>query len=99
MESEDFRVKPTACPTCGKVLDAAISLYHKEPPEAGCLTVCIYCGTALKFDSAGGLQKLSDGDLAEIALVDGAAFSLLLKAQNAIGVAIREKQAATKPSE
>jgi hypothetical protein len=86
MESEDFHVKPAACPTCGKVLDAAMSLYHKEPPEAGCLTVCIYCGTALKFDADGGLQRLSDDDLAEIALEDPATFSLVVKTQNVVGL-------------
>jgi hypothetical protein len=92
MESEDFHVKLAACPTCGKVLDGAMSLHHKEPPAAGCLTACIYCGTALKFDAEGGLQRLSDDDLAEIALEHPAAFSLLLKAQNVIGSFLQSKR-------
>lgn len=85
MESKDFPVKPAACPNCGVVLEAAMSVGCSEAPEAGDVTVCVYCAAGLKFDSKGGLERLSDDELASIALDCPTAFSLLVRAQNAIG--------------
>lgn len=85
MESVDYRVKPTTCPKCGGVFDAATNLTSEGGLRAGDLTICMYCGAALKFLLSGELKKLSDNDLVNMALDAPAAFRFLLRAQNAMG--------------
>lgn len=89
MPFKDFSVNASFCPKCGKELDATMPVGHEERPQAGDVTVCIYCGIALNFNSAGGLEQLSDDDLVEMALDHRKNFSILMKMQNLIGLMLR----------
>lgn len=41
-----------SCPNCSKVLDDATAVHSDTPkPEPGDLSVCIYCGTMLRFET------------------------------------------------
>jgi hypothetical protein len=59
------RTAPSACPHCGKLLDAVTS-EQPEPPEPGDVTVCLGCATVLLFDEGMQLVLPSPAALDEI---------------------------------
>ena len=54
-----FRVKPSECPCCHNLLDAASSLYLEEAPEKGDITICFKCTNILEFNDQMDLEKIS----------------------------------------
>jgi hypothetical protein len=56
--------KPTACPHCSRLIDAATSILGKHRPQAGDLTIRVGCGSMLVFASdQGDLRTIRDTDL------------------------------------
>lgn len=63
---------PSACPNCGKVMDAATAVDGSGAvPQEGDVSVCLYCGEALQFGPDLDLERLdwSRLDAEEIRLV------------------------------
>ena len=62
MKSE--RIKPSACPHCGKVLDCASCLDEPEAkPKKGDLSVCVGCNSILAFEDDLSLRSFSHDEL------------------------------------
>jgi hypothetical protein len=56
--SEPHRIKPSACPWCGKLHDCASAVDGStDPPRAGDVTVCIACASPLVFAADLSLRK------------------------------------------
>ena len=53
------KIKPSICPTCGKILDAVSAEDGTGSPEPGDITVCFYCGEILNFSDDMILEKIS----------------------------------------
>lgn len=51
MSKNSVRVRSAACPSCGKVLDAASAVFSKEriEPRPGDISICIGCAAANQF--------------------------------------------------
>ncbi len=49
------------CPECSAVLDAATHMYdRRSQPRPGDVSLCLYCGTALRYGPNLRLQRLTD---------------------------------------
>lgn len=62
-------VKATTCPTCGSRLDAATGIGEEaeaKGPRPGDFSVCMRCGTFLRFDDECEPQLALESDLAEL---------------------------------
>ena len=59
---EDCYVGEMACPKCGKKLDSAIGLCHRDKPKPGDFTLCIGCLALLRFTVL-GLAATTESDL------------------------------------
>lgn len=60
----DYRHPKTACPCCGKTLNASGASGNDEgAPGEGDLSVCIYCATILVFDANMTLRLLPQAEL------------------------------------
>ena len=53
----------SACPSCGKLLDATSGADHDEEPEPGDYSVCIYCAATLRFGDDLALVSVSIDDV------------------------------------
>lgn len=42
-------IKPSPCPACGHVMDAATAVFDDVTPKPGDATVCINCAALLQF--------------------------------------------------
>ena len=51
------------CPACTSICTAATGLEQDEPPNPGDFTVCIFCGTLLKFEEGLALRTIADWEL------------------------------------
>jgi hypothetical protein len=65
---KDTLVRPSKCPTCGKMLNAAMSVEGNHSPSPGMITVCVYCAEILTYDPAMRLQKPTVKEFLEIQL-------------------------------
>jgi len=63
----EHRVREQRCPSCATPLDGATSVGHGHRPNAGDVTVCIYCGAILIFTARGGLRPPTPDERAELA--------------------------------
>lgn len=83
MEIESFKLNSNKCPICGEVLDAATGIQGKKvAPKEDDFTMCIYCGTLLRFNSDLSYRAAADEEL----LAEGVSLE-----EVAILVSIREK--------
>lgn len=74
------------CLNCGKLLDGATSVDGTDrQPEAGSVSVCVYCGHVMIFAEGGGFRAPTDEEITELA-----GLPELLKAVAVAGLA-REK--------
>ena len=61
------RHKPTNCPHCGKILDAATEAGNQgKKPEPGSVGVCFHCLNPTIFEDEGVQRKPTDEEMAEI---------------------------------
>jgi hypothetical protein len=60
-----FDVPRVHCIGCGKNLELAHSINNK-PPKPNDITVCVYCGSMMKFDRKMSLVKINRGELENI---------------------------------
>lgn len=69
-EAERFRVPPSDCPKCGKVLEVAFIPGEDEAvrPMKGNYTVCRFCVAVLMFtvDGGGGLRLVTRREIAAL---------------------------------
>lgn len=49
----DVRTSASACPTCKTILDGASGIGNRDAPQPGDYSVCVYCGTILRFLQSG----------------------------------------------
>ncbi len=62
--SWESKTKPSSCPDCGTVVDAARSVGGEARPEGGDWTVCGHCGVWLVFTGYLGVRRPTDRELA-----------------------------------
>lgn len=54
-------VKPDECPSCFAVIDHATAVGREDVrPKPGDLSICLYCGQALRYDDRLNLVLMSD---------------------------------------
>jgi hypothetical protein len=59
---------PSACPSCGKVLDAATHPTADDiRPKVGDISICFYCGNLMAFGDELTLRKLTDAESNQLA--------------------------------
>lgn len=51
-------IPPSACPSCGALLEEAAGLEVDRPPRPGDLTICAYCLVVLQFSATRHLVAL-----------------------------------------
>jgi hypothetical protein len=61
--TKDFRLSPSFCPYCFKLLDSAMNTQSESPPGPGDFTICIQCCSILRFSDA---MDLLASSLAEV---------------------------------
>jgi hypothetical protein len=61
------RTPPSACLNCGKVMDAATGLEHKERPHEGAIAICINCSHIMSYDKDIKLRNLTDEEISDVA--------------------------------
>jgi hypothetical protein len=77
------RMPKTLCPACHHTLDAASGLGLDGAPSAGDFTVCIACGTPLRFTHDGGVREFTTDDFRELA-ADPKCFEAMQKLMQAV---------------
>jgi RNase P subunit RPR2 len=60
------RVPEVRCPKCQKRLSAASSIKHEEPPEAGSVTICLYCGHVMIFQEDKTLRPATQAEIEDL---------------------------------
>ena len=77
---------PFKCPICKAEMDAATPTRAEDgAPRNGDICLCIYCGSALVYAEEGP-RKITDEELADMALNNREEFSFLIRAQNEIAM-------------
>jgi hypothetical protein len=61
------KLSPSACLSCGILLDAASNVSSEGQPEAGDCTICIACGHIMVFDERLLLRDPNDEEAYQIA--------------------------------
>lgn len=56
-------VKPTACPGCGTMLDAATCMTGDTRPKDGDYTICSHCYKILRIVQGGAVTAPADGEI------------------------------------
>jgi len=83
-QNPSSRVKPSACPKCGKMLDGATNCTGSGKPEVADFSVCLYCAAFLRFTKTMCLELATDADLVALGEEQPIALAILLKARNLI---------------
>jgi hypothetical protein len=60
------RHEPSACLSCGKILDAANGVGHKNKMRAGAITICIACGHLMAWNGQ-AFRELNDEEIVDVA--------------------------------
>lgn len=63
------RLSESACPTCGKTLDAATHMTDVSPSPGDC-TICLGCQDILIFTEELGLRRPTDQELETLPLLE-----------------------------
>lgn len=64
--SNAFLVPETKCFSCGQPNDAATNVLGKDGPDAGDVTICMYCGALAIFNADKTLRELTGKELIEV---------------------------------
>jgi hypothetical protein len=62
----DFKMPLQICPVCDLKMDTATAVRHDSSPQPGALTVCIGCGSFLKFGETLELELLPAEEFREL---------------------------------
>lgn len=89
--ASEHRVKGSACPACGKIMDAATNLVDSGAPRQGDLSICLYCQALLQFEADGRLKMLPAEVLADIARRQPKTYVFLRKAQQLAAEVMKRK--------
>jgi len=81
----DYAMPMCLCLRCGHTFDRASNLTGKGRPEPGDLTLCIKCGSLLKFRDDLTVELVSDMD-GELRKLDPIKLGRILQAKAAIAV-------------
>ena len=65
-----FHLLKTKCPACGHDCNAAGSMTTPAAPQPGDLSVCIRCAAVSQYNSAMGLELVSDDEIGAPEYVD-----------------------------
>jgi hypothetical protein len=79
-----FRTPECSCPKCGHVITAATNTREDCAPSAGDLSVCLECGTLLKFSESLHIQALSDKELSRLFLEERGVYLELMYVQRQV---------------
>jgi hypothetical protein len=63
MNITNYRHRASECPTCGKTLDVTHSRVEQPSPQAGDFTICLGCGSVLRFDSELLLRAVAEAEI------------------------------------
>lgn len=64
MENKIKKIEKAICPNCQKPLDAATSAFDKDAvPEAGDISICVYCQSVNRFMDDFTLRALDEYEL------------------------------------
>jgi hypothetical protein len=75
------RVPACECPVCGRTMDAATDVLSRDNvPEAGDLSVCLYCCTVLVFTPELKLRLAGGADFDSLAPADKAYLAKMILA-------------------
>lgn len=61
------KVPMSACLDCGKELNGATAVDHRDPPSPGAITICIYCGHIMALGDDLHLRQLTDEEMIGVA--------------------------------
>lgn len=61
----DLEPSSATCRECGKSLDTATNIKEDAPPQAGCLSLCAYCGTIGVFEDDRLVREPTEAEMAE----------------------------------
>ena len=61
------RTPASACSSCGTFNDAATSVDGDKKPDAGSITVCLWCGHIMAYDADLKLRELTDKEAHAVA--------------------------------
>jgi hypothetical protein len=66
---KDYDTAKTACPYCGKPVNAAMALDGDRAPEVGDIAVCLKCRTIAVYQTNQTLRRTTDEERREISLL------------------------------
>lgn len=66
MKVKGVHHRPSRCPGCNHVLNATSDPKGRGAPRPGDLTICIDCGTVLRFDAFYRLSALTPEDIEKL---------------------------------
>ena len=61
------QVPESPCPSCGKTMNAALSVDGGDHPSPNDITLCLYCGHIMAFDERLHLRNLTDAEIKKAA--------------------------------
>src|SRR5580704_2484400 len=61
------RTNNKACLNCGRVLDAATTMFHDKAPFPGAISICFLCGHIMALDENLEFRELNDEEILGIA--------------------------------
>jgi hypothetical protein len=95
-EFKTTRTKPQLCLNCGELVDAATSIYHKNTPKKGSVTICFRCGHIMVFDAQLNFRELTDEEKAIVVgredIMEIQRARQAVRIQRAIDETLRNKQ-------
>jgi hypothetical protein len=77
---ETTRLSPDPCPVCKAKLDAVTILTSpKGTPEPGDFSICLYCGTVLRFGASLRVREAMAGEIQQLQDTEPKIFEALQK--------------------
>jgi hypothetical protein len=94
------RLQQSPCPVCGHRLDGLQPAQLDAPPDkpddwtpnSGSFSICVYCGSMLRFVDAHDLRKATPDDLVELLNAEPEVFTLLHKMADVAKGLVRDRQ-------
>ena len=67
MKMKTTRTPASRCSSCGTVNDAATSVEGDKTPDEGSITVCLWCGHIMAYDTDLKLRELTNEEAIAVA--------------------------------
>lgn len=61
-----FHMPDARCLGCGKLVDGATNMLGPSSPDAGDVTICIYCGRLMAFKDDLTFRELTGAEMMEV---------------------------------